>query len=105
MDIKAVRLVKKLARIQHLTPAEERATAAAFNNSVAIVECVKDYLKHECAYIDKKLNDAEHLYSKSGADRLVAVLLAERSTYNKLLELLTQEAKVLDDDPSGEYNE
>ena len=102
--MKTIRLVKKLVKIQNLTPSQERSTGAAFNNSKSIVGCLTDYLSSEIPRIDKKLNNPEVLYKSAGAERYVAALLGERSTLNNLLELLTQEVTVLDDDPSGEYN-
>lgn len=102
--MKTIRLVKKLAKIQKLSLAEERSTGAAFNNSKGIVGCLHDYLNSEVARIDKKLNKPEALYKNTAGDRLVATLLAERATLNNLLELLTTEVTVLDDDQSGEYN-
>ncbi len=102
--MKTIRLVKKLTKIQHLTPVEERACGAAFNNSTGIVGCLQDYLSSEIAKVDRKLNSPESLYKSAGSERMVALLLGERATYNNLLELLTTEVTVLDDDPSGEYN-
>ena len=100
--MKTLRIVKKLVRIQTLTAAEERSTAAAFNNSKAIIGCLTDYLGFEIAKLDKQLNNPSKLYAHAAPDRHVAFILAERSTLVSLLELLTLEAKVLDDDQSGE---
>lgn len=102
--MKTIRLVKKLVKIQNLTPSQERSTGAAFNNSKSIVGCLTDYLSSEITKIDKKLNNTQALYSSASAERGVACLLGERAALNNLLELLTQEVTVLDDDPSGEYN-
>ena len=102
MEITTIKLVKKLVKIQSLTPAEERSTAAAFNNSKGVVGCLTDYLGYEIAKLDKQLSNPKALYANAGSDRYVAFRLAERATLDGLLELLTIEAKVLDDDPSGE---
>lgn len=100
--MKTIKLVKKLVKIQNLTASEERSTAAAFNNSAGVIGCLTDYLGSEIALIDKQLANPKTLYQNAGADRYVAFKLAERATQQKLLDLLTQEVKVLDDDPSGE---
>ncbi len=100
--MKTIRLVKKLVKIQSLTPKEERSTAAAFNNSKGVIGCLTDYLGSEIALIDKQLANPKALYQNAGSDRYVAFKLAERATQQKLLDLLTQEEKVLDDDQSGE---
>lgn len=102
--MKTIRLVKKLVKIQNLTPSEERSTAAAFNNSKGVIGCINDYLGSEIATIDKQLTNPIALYKNAGADRYVAFKLAERAVLLKLTDLLTQERKVLDDDQSGEYN-
>ena len=103
--MKTIRLVKKLVKIQNLTPSEERSTAAAFNNSKGVIGCLNDYLGSEIAALDKQLSNPSALYKNAGSDRYVAFTLAERSTLIKLLDLLTKEVKVLDDDQSGEYND
>lgn len=102
MDITTIKLVKKLVRIQNLTPAEERSTAAAFNNSKGVIGCLTDYLGNEIAKLDKQLANPKTLYENAAADLYVAFKLAERATLVGLLDLLTLEVKVLDDDQSGE---
>lgn len=103
--MKTIHLVKKLTRIQNLTPSEERSTAAAFNNSKGVIGCLTDYLGNEIAVLDKQLNNPKTLYENTDADRYVAFRLAERAALMKLLDLLTQEVTVLDDDQCGEYND
>ena len=100
--MKTIRLVKKLVKIQSLTPSEERSTAAAFNNSKGVIGCLTDYLGSERDAIDKQLANPKALYQNAGSDRYVAFKLAERATLVNLLDLLTKEVKVLDDDQSGE---
>jgi len=98
--MKTVRLVNKLERIQNLTQGEKRATAVAFNNSEAVVGCITDYLSTEIAKADKLLANPEKLYKESNSDTYTAFVLAERACNLKLLNLLTEEIEVLDDDQS-----
>ena len=95
-----IKLVKKLEKIQKLDVAELRATAAAFNNSAAVIGCIKDYLESEASQIDKELRKPKALYDHAGSDGYVAFRLAERAALLNLLELLTIKVKVLDDDQS-----
>lgn len=98
--MKTIRLVNKLERIQNLTPSEKRSTAAAFNNSTAVIGCITDYLSHTIQAIDKELSNPIEIYKNPNADHYVAFRLAERARINKLLRLLTEQTEVLDDDPS-----
>jgi len=98
--MKTIRLVNKLEQLQNLTPSEKRSTAAAFNNSAAVIGCITDYLDSEIKKADKDLLTPSTLYQKDGSDLYVACLLAERARNLKLLNLLTEEIDILDDDPS-----
>ena len=99
--MKTIRLVNKLEKIQNLTPSEKRSTAAAFNNSTAIIGCITDYLNDEINQVDKKLLNPAKLYSGDKAQIYVTCILAERARNLELLHLLTEEITV-DDDQSGE---
>jgi len=103
--MKTIRLVKKLESLQQLTPKDLKSTAEAFNNSDAVIKCIVDYLNHEVDEIDKVLENPKALYQNETSDRYVAFKLADRARTLKLIRLLTEEAKVLDDDQSGDYNE
>jgi hypothetical protein len=103
--MKTIRLVKLLESLQQLTPRDLKNTAEAFNNSDAVIKCIVDYLNHEVSKIDKVLENPKALYQNEGSDRYVAFKLAERANTLKLIRLLTEETKVLDDDQSGDYNE
>ena len=98
--MKTIKLVNKLERIQSLTISQKRSTAAAFNNSKAIIGCITDYLSSEVAKLDKELASPEKLYQNSKSDTYVAFRLAERARNIKLINLLTEEIDILDDDPS-----
>ena len=98
--MKSIRLINKLERLQDLTLSEKRSTAAAFNNSSAVIGCITDYLSNEISKADKKLCNPVELYQKDGTGLAVAFILAERATAIKLLNLLTEETEILDDDPS-----
>ncbi len=98
--MKTIKLVSKLVRIQNLTESEKRSTAAAFNNSKAVIGCITDYLGSEVAKLDKELADPKKLYENDKADRYVAFRLAERARNIKLINLLTEEIEILDDDQS-----
>lgn len=100
--METIRLVKRLVKIQNLTPAQERSTAAAFNNSKGVIGCLEDYLNYEIQQIDKKLSNPTELYKMPSADRYVTFKLAERANLQKLLDLLKDKVNVLDNDPSGE---
>jgi len=102
--MKTIRLVKKLERIQLLTHSELRSTAAAFNDSTAVVGCIQDYIGSELDILNKELANPEKLFKNSNSDNYVAFKLAERGLYLKLLSLLTEQITI-DDDQSGEYNE
>ena len=96
--IKTIKLVNKLVRIQNLTEGEKRSTAAAFNNSKAVIGCITDYLGSEIAKLDKELADPVKLYQNERADNYVAFKLAERARNIKLINLLTEEIEILDGD-------
>lgn len=98
--MKTIRLVNKLERLQNLTLSEKRSTGAAFNNSKAVIACITDYLSHEIQGIDKELSNPKKLYENNNADQYVAFRLAERSRNLKLINLLTEEIEILDDDQS-----
>ena len=98
--IKTIKLISKLVRIQNLTESEKRSTAAAFNNSKAVIGCITDYLGSEIAKIDKELADPAKLYQNERADQYVAFRLAERARNIKLMYLLTEEIEILDADPA-----
>jgi hypothetical protein len=100
--MQTIRLIKKLVRIQDLTAEQERATAAALNNSQAVIGCITDYLESEVNQIDKELRKPKALYDHAGSGQYVTFRLAERASLLNLLDLLTEEVKVLDDDQSGE---
>ena len=102
--METLRIIKKLSKIQSLTLGEERATAAALNNSAAVIGCITDYLNSEIAHIDKQLGNPKSLYDHAGADRYVAFKLAERATNLELLRLLSEKVTIIDDDQSGVYN-
>ena len=95
--METIKIVKRLERIQNLTPEQKRATAVAFNNSKAVVGCLTDYLESEINRLDKTLQDPEELYKDSKSDTYVAFLLAERATLVKFIRLLTEET-ILDCD-------
>lgn len=96
--MKTIRLVNKLEKIQNLTESEKRSTAAAFNNSKAVVGCITDYLGSEIAKIDKELADPTKLYQNNRAEQYIAFRLAERARNIKLINLLTEEIEILDGD-------
>lgn len=96
--MKTIKLVGKLVRIQNLTESEKRSTAAAFNNSKAVIGCITDYLGSEVDKLDKELSDPKKLYENDKADRYVAFRLAERARNIKLINLLTEEIEILDGD-------
>ena len=98
--MKTIKLISKLVRIQHLTESEKRSTAAALNNSKAVIGCITDYLESEVTAIDKELADPTKLYQTNRADQYVAFRLAERARNMKLLRLLTEEVEILDADPA-----
>ncbi|MEE8208091.1 MAG: hypothetical protein V3T88_03940 [Nitrosomonadaceae bacterium] len=98
--MKTIKLINKLVRIQSLTESEKRSTAAALNNSKAVIGCITDYLGSEVAKIDKELADPTKLYQTNRADQYVAFRLAERARNMKLLRLLTEEVEILDADPA-----
>ena len=98
--MKTIRLVQKLEKIQKLTLSEKRSTAAAFNNSTAVIGCITDYLSFEMQLIDKELSNPVQLYKNTNADHYVAFKLAEKARMSKLLNLLTEQTEVLDDDQS-----
>ncbi len=93
-----LRIVSKLERIQNLSMSEKRSTAAAFNNSAAVIGCITDYLNSEIDKTDALLNNPLKLYDNEGADLKVAFLIAGRAHNMKLLQLLTEEIEVLDAD-------
>ncbi len=97
--MKTLRIITTLERIQKLTPEEKRSTAAAFNNSKAVIGCITDYLESEINSVDRTLSDPEELYSNGKSGTYVAFKLAERATLVKLINLLTKET-TLDDDQS-----
>ena len=97
-SLKTVKLITKLARIQNLTESEKRSTAAAFNNSKAVIGCITDYLGSEIAKIDKELANPKKLYENDRANEYVAFRLAERACNIKLINLLTEEIEILDGD-------
>lgn len=96
--MKTIKLITNLAKIQNLTPSEKRSTAAAFNNSKAVIGCITDYLSSEIAKLDKELASPAKLYQSNNADTYVAFRLAERARNIKLLNLLTEEIELLDGD-------
>ena len=96
----APRIVNKLERIQNLTIAEKRSTAAAFNNSKSVIGCITDYLSSEIDKADKALLNPATLYQNSSTGLEVAFVLAERASNIKLINLLTSEIEILDDDQS-----
>lgn len=98
--MKAIKLVKKIERLQNLTASEVREAAVAFNNSEVVIGCIKDYLESEVNLIDKKLRNPKDLYQGAGSEGYVAFRLAERTTLLNLLDLLTIREKVIDDDQS-----
>ena len=98
--MKTIKLINKLERIQALTLSEKRSTAAAFNNSKAVIACITDYLASEVAKLDKELASPEKLYQNNKSDTYVAFRLAERARNLKLINLLTEEIDILDDDQS-----
>jgi hypothetical protein len=100
--VKTIRLVNKLEKIQNLTPSEKRSTAAAFNNSKAVIGCITDYLSNEIQRIDKVLNNPVKLYQNNNANNFVAFKLAERASMITLLLLLTEQIEVLDATSVGE---
>ena len=89
--MQALKIITRLERIQKLTTKEKRETAAAFNNSKAVIGCITDYLESEIDAVDKTLADPEELYKESKSDTYVAFKLAERATLVKLIKLLTKE--------------
>lgn len=98
--MKAIKLIKKLAHIQHLTEQDKRDTATAFNNSKEVIGCITDYLGSEITKIDKELADPKKLYQTDKADLYVAFRLAERARNIELIYLLTEEIEILDADPA-----
>lgn len=98
--MKTIRLIQKLEKIQKLTPSEKRSTAAALNNSKAVLGCITDYLGYEMQRIDKELSNPVKIYKEKDAHLYVAFRLAERAQMKKLLLLLTEQPEVLDDDQS-----
>ncbi len=86
-----LKIITTLERIQKLTPEEKRSTAAAFNNSKAVIGCITDYLESEINNVDRTLANPEELYKESKSDTYVAFKLAERATLVKLINLLTKE--------------
>jgi len=95
--LKTLHIINKLERIQKLTPKQKRATAVAFNNSKDVIGCVTDYLEFSISQLDKTLANPEELYKDSKSDTYVAFLLAERATLVKLINLLTKEINIDDD--------
>lgn len=93
-----LRLIIPLEKIQKLTTAEKRSTAAALNASKNVIGCITDYLEYEVNQLDKTLADPEELYQSKTSDTYVAFKLAERATLIKLLSLLTKEVTILDGD-------
>ena len=89
-------------QLQNLTAQQERATAAAFNNSQAVIGCITDYLESEVNQIDKELRKPKALYDHAGSGHYVTFKLAERASLLNLLDLLVEEVKVLDVDQTGE---
>ncbi len=96
--METLKIINKLVRIQNLTEEQKRSTAAAFNNSKAVVGCITDYLESEICRVDKLLADPEELYKESKSDTYVAFILAERATLVKTIKLLTKEITILDGD-------
>jgi len=94
-----LKIINNLARIQKLTEQEKRSTAAAFNNSKAVIGCITDYLESEINSVDRTLSDPEELYKESKSDTYVAFKLAERATLVKLINLLTKETTLDGDQP------
>jgi hypothetical protein len=98
--LETLKIITNLERIQNLTPAQKRSTAAALNAAPGVVGCITDYLEYELHQLDKALANPVKLYKESNSDTYVAFKLAERACINKLLVLLTDKTKVLDDDQS-----
>ena len=100
--METIRLIKRLVSIQNLTSEQERATAAALNNSAAVIGCITDYLESEVSKIDKELRKPKDLYNHAGSEHYVTYKLAERASLLNLLDLLTEKVKVLDATSAGE---
>ncbi len=98
--MKTIRLINKLERIQNLTLSEKRSTAAAFNNSSAVIGCITDYLSSEIDKANALLNNPQKLYTESNPELYVASIIVGRANQMKLLQLLTEKVEVLDDDQS-----
>jgi len=100
--METLKIINNLAKIQKLDNEQKRSTAAAFNAAEGVIGCLTDYLEYELHQLDKALANPEKLYKESNSDTYVAFKLAERARITKLLVLLTDKTKVLDDDQSGE---
>jgi len=99
--VETIKLINRLEKIQNLTYSEKRSTAAALNDSIAVIGCITDYLESEVSQIDKRLRNPKTLYERANSATYVTFKLAERANLLNLLDLLTEKVKVLDVDQTG----
>lgn len=95
--MKVYRIVK---RFKELTTSEERGMGATLNAGDPAIEIIRAYLEGEVTNLDGQLNEVNSLYTASGDNHThVATLLAQRATYIKLRNLITEKVVVdkLDD--------
>jgi hypothetical protein len=97
-----MKVTKLLKKFRNLDPAEERLIAVALYEGKPALDVVKEYLLMETSKVDKQLLNVQELYSGHGDNSLlVATVLARRSAFIKLYDLLSKEIS-LDDDQSKE---